>query len=229
MATEVDTNDNGGDFTTTCSVITALCSSSRPLLSDPARRAQFSGDLRRVTEADRRITRTPRRPARPNGAGSGAARAGSANFTRPQTTFGHNLKSYENDHEREHGVRGPPVGQSLDADRAGCGSAPGTSRRPRGTSGSANFTPRSNVVPDSEWWIDDEADQLPLATDLHDGFASQDQLAASAQSFLDVFVDRDPFHPARETFTRGSPGTPTTPTSASRSSARTCSTTTSTR
>jgi hypothetical protein len=67
-----------------------------------------------------------------------------------------------------------------------------------------------NVVRDSEWWIHDEADQLLAAMDLHDGFtnpsqATQDrqkQLARSAQSFLDVFVDRDPLHPARETFTR---------------------------
>jgi hypothetical protein len=62
-----------------------------------------------------------------------------------------------------------------------------------------------NVVADSEWWIHDEADQLLAAMDLHDGFGNQDrqdQLARSARSFLDVFVDRDPFHPARETFTR---------------------------
>ena len=62
-----------------------------------------------------------------------------------------------------------------------------------------------NVVPDSEWWIHDEADQLLAAMDLHDGFAHQGdqaQLARSAQTFLDVFVDRDPFYPARETFAR---------------------------
>ena len=45
-----------------------------------------------------------------------------------------------------------------------------------------------------------EADQTLAALDLTNGFAHQAQLARSAQSFLDVFVDDE--SPARETFAR---------------------------
>ena len=63
-----------------------------------------------------------------------------------------------------------------------------------------NFMP-ANVEPDSAWWIHDEADQTLAALDLGNGFAHTDQLARSAQSWLDVYVDHDPAYPG-ETFTR---------------------------
>jgi len=67
-----------------------------------------------------------------------------------------------------------------------------------------NFVP-GNVEPDSGWWIHDEADQTLAALDLAEGFTRPDRterLARSAQTFLDVYVDRDPAYPARETFAR---------------------------
>jgi hypothetical protein len=48
----------------------------------------------------------------------------------------------------------------------------------------------------------DEADQTLAALDLSNGFAFQSQLAQSAQTFLNVYVDRHPDFPVRETFAR---------------------------
>jgi hypothetical protein len=94
--------------------------------------------------------------------------------------------------------------QGLDADRDRLLQRAWDSSAARWNQRLRNFA-AGNVVPDSEWWIHDEADQLLAAMDLQDGFtdpATQELLATSAQSFLDVFVDRDPAHPARETFAR---------------------------
>ena len=62
-----------------------------------------------------------------------------------------------------------------------------------------------NVVPDSEWWIHDEADQLLAAMDLHDGFANQATGPAGPQCPVvprRVRRPRPALHPARETFAR---------------------------
>jgi hypothetical protein len=64
-----------------------------------------------------------------------------------------------------------------------------------------SFTP-GNVEHDSVWWMHDEGDELLAALDLSGGFTHSDQLARSLQKFLDVYVDRDPAYPARETFVR---------------------------
>lgn len=56
------------------------------------------------------------------------------------------------------------------------------------------------VEPDSAWWVHDEADQTLAALDLDNGFAHAEQLAGSAQTWLDIYVDRE--SPARETYTR---------------------------
>ena len=65
-----------------------------------------------------------------------------------------------------------------------------------------NFVPGA-VEPDSAWWIHNggRSDCSP-PSNLSNGFAHKAQLARSAQSWLDVYVDRDPASPARETFVR---------------------------
>ena len=59
-----------------------------------------------------------------------------------------------------------------------------------------------NVEPDSAWWIHAEADQLLAALDLRNGFAHSARLARSAQTWLDIYFDRDPAFPAREGWAR---------------------------
>jgi hypothetical protein len=203
LATEVDTNDDGGDITDLLVPGTAVLLPNLAILTDPARRAQFKHDLRRVT--DSLITRHKNSSAtNPRQRFWFWGRTlGFGDFDAPQTDFGHNLKSYAMIHNANNLFADHPW-QSLDADRDALLQRAWDGRAARWNQRIRSFAAHS-VVPDSEWWIHDEADQLLAAIDLHDGFADravQDRLATSAQSFLDVFVDREPFHPARETFAR---------------------------
>jgi hypothetical protein len=203
LATEVDTNDDGGDITNLLVPGTAVLLPNLATLTDPVRQAQFKNDLRRVIDSliARHKNTSATNPAQRFW--FWGRTLGFGVFNAAQTDFGHNIKSYEMIYNANNLFADHPW-QSLDADRdrllqrAWDGPAARWNQRMR------NFV-AGNVVPDSEWWIHDEADQLLAAMDLHDGFANQanqDQLATSAQSFLDVFVDRDPFSPARETFAR---------------------------
>jgi hypothetical protein len=200
LATEVDTGDNGSDITNLLVPGTAVLLPNLAILSDPARQAQFEEDLRRVT--DSLIARHKNAPAT-----NPAQRfwfwgrtLAFGDFDALQTDFGHNIKSYAMIHNANHVFADHPW-QGLEADRDRLLERAWDDPAARWNQRIGSFA-AGDVVPDSEWWIHDEADQLLAAMDLHNGFANQDQLARSAASFLDVFVDRDPFHPARETFTR---------------------------
>jgi N-acylglucosamine 2-epimerase (GlcNAc 2-epimerase) len=200
LATEVDTNDNGGDITDLLVPGTAVLLPNLAILTDPDRRAQFKNDLRRVTDSlvARHKNTSATNPNQRFWFWGRTLRFG--NFNALQTDFGHNIKSYEmiynaNNLFADHPWQGLDTDRSTLLGRAWDGPAARWNQRIR------NFV-AGNVVPDSEWWIHDEADQLLAAMDLHNGFANKDQLARSSQSFLDVFVDRDPFYPARETFAR---------------------------
>ena len=203
LASEVDTNDNGGDITNLLVPGTAVLLPNLAILTDPARRAQFKNDLRRVTDsliAHHKNTSATKPAQR---FWFWGRTLGFGDVDALQTDFGHNIKSYEMIYNANNLFADHPW-QSLDADRDRLLQRAWDDPAARWNQRIRNFG-AGNVVADSEWWIHDEADQLLAAMDLHDGFDNQDrqdQLARSAQSFLDVFVDRDLLHPARETFAR---------------------------
>jgi hypothetical protein len=203
LATEVDTNDDGGDITNLLVPGTALLLPNLAILTSPVRRAQFKNDLRRVT--DSLIARHKNTSAtNPKQRFWFWGRTlGFGDFNALQTDLGHNIKSYAMIYNANNLFADHPW-QSLDTDRTRLLQRAWDDRAARWNQRLRNLV-AGNVIPDSEWWIHDEADQLLAAMDLHDGFdnqARQNQLARSAQSFLDVFVDRDPFRPAHETFAR---------------------------
>ena len=144
-----------------------------------------------------------------------------------QTDFGHNIKSYAMIHNANQVFPDRPW-DDLAADRSTLLGRAWDPTADRWNEDLTSFEP-ADVVPDSGWWIHDEADQLLAALDLTDGFAHADQLARSSQKFLDVYVDRAPEFPVRETFTRVLRTGEVSDERASRSSARTCCTTSSTR
>jgi hypothetical protein len=200
LSTEVDTGANGGDITDYLVPGTAMFLPTAALLSDPARRDQFRTDLRRLTQGliDRHKNSADANAANRWMFWGRTLRFGS--FNAPQTDFGHNIKSYAMVHNANLQFADRPW-DALAADRATM-----LDRAWDEAAGRWNQRPRSfvagNVEPDSAWWIHDEADQLLAALDLDDGFTGVDRLARSAQTFLDVYVDRDPAYPVRETFAR---------------------------
>ena len=170
------------------------------LLSDPARRAQFESDLRLLTEIlIARHKNTAANPANRFWFWGRTGRFGT--FNAAQTDFGHNIKSYEMIYNANQRVRRPSVGRPRPRTARTCSTRAWDDTASRWNQDLRNFVP-GNVEPDSGWWIHDEADQTLAALDLAKGFAHTDQLARSAQTFLDVYVDRDPAYPARETFSR---------------------------
>ena len=204
LSAEVDTNDNGGDITNLLVPGTAVLLPNLAILTDPGRKEQFKNDLREVT--DSLIAQHKNTSATNPGQRFWfwGRTLGFGDFDALQTDFGHNIKSYEMIYNANNLFADHPW-QSLDADRDRLLQRAWDHPAARWNQRMRSFV-AGDVVLDSEWWIHDEADQLLAAMNLHDGFDNQerlDQLARSAQSFLDVFVDRDLFHPAaRETFTR---------------------------
>jgi hypothetical protein len=201
LTTEVDTGDNGGDITNLLVPGTAISLPNAALLSDPARRAQFKSDLRLLTEI--LITRHKNTAAgNPENRFWFWGRTGRfGNFNAAQTDFGHNIKSYEMILNANNMFADRPW-DSLGADRERLLARAWDVAASRWNEKIVrNFTP-GNVEPDSGWWIHDEADQTLAALDLAQGFTRKEQLARSAQTFLDVYVDHDPAYPARETFAR---------------------------
>ncbi|MFL6178742.1 MAG: AGE family epimerase/isomerase, partial [Actinomycetes bacterium] len=196
LASEVDTGNNGGDLGNYVSVITAIYLFETPLLADPARRAQFRGDVRTLVQS---MINNFQATAPANKWWFWGRTKRFGNFNAADTTFGHNLKAYgiitnanrmlpDHPWDNQSANRSTLIGRAWD-DAAS-----------RWNQQLVSFTPGA-VVPDSVWWMHDEADQLLASLDLDSGFAYSDQLARSAQTFLDIYVDHDPAFPG-ETFTR---------------------------
>lgn len=200
LATEVDTGGNGGDITNLLVPGTAISLPNAALLSDPARRAQFRNDLRLLTEIliARHKNTQATNPANRFWFWGRTARFGM--FNSAQTDFGHNLKSYEMILNANNLLPDRPW-DGLSADRETLLNRAWDDAASRWNERLRNFV-QGNVEPDSGWWIHDEADQTLAALDLAEGFTRTERLARSAQTFLDVYVDRDPAYPARETFAR---------------------------
>ena len=197
LSTEVDTGANGGDITNLLVPGTAMLLPNIALLSDPARRAQFKNDLRLLTQSLIDKHKNSATSANPWMFWGRTLRFG--NFNAAQTDFGHNIKSYEMIYNANQMFADRPW-EGLSADRATLMGRAWDNPAARWNQRPRNFMP-ANVEPDSAWWIHDEADQTLAALDLGNGFAHTDQLARSAQSWLDVYVDHDPAYPG-ETFTR---------------------------
>ena len=122
-------------------------------------------------------------------------------FNAAQTDFGHNIKSYEMIFNANNLFADRPW-DGLSADRERLLSRAWDDAASRWneriaqlrrwatsspTAGGGSTTRRTRPWPPSTW---------------RQGFNRKDQLARSAQSFLDVYVDDDPAYPARETFAR---------------------------
>ena len=198
LQTEVDTGGNGGDITNLLVPGFYLFLPNVELLSDPARRAQFKNDLRTVTEI--LIARHKNSAATSNAWWFWGRSLRFGNFGAAETDFGHNIKSYEMIHNANKMYADRPW-SGLVADRDALLAAAWDDPVDRWNERLRSFagTP-SSIERDSAWWIHAEADQTLAALDLSDGFARQEQLADSAQSWLNVFVDRE--SPARETVAR---------------------------
>jgi mannose/cellobiose epimerase-like protein (N-acyl-D-glucosamine 2-epimerase family) len=197
LSTEVDTGGNGGDITNYLVPVTAMYLSNTALLTDPDRRAQFRNDIRLLTQSLIDHHKNSATSANPWWFWGRTLRFG--NFNALQTDFGHNIKSYEMIYNANQMFADHPwEGLSADRDtllgRAWDDAASRWNQRLR------SFQP-GNVEPDSAWWMHDEADQTLAALDLNEGFTHIDQLARSAQTWLDVYVDHDPAYPG-EVFAR---------------------------
>lgn len=200
LSTEVDTVGNGEDITDLLVPATAISLSNWAILSDPTRQAQFKSDLRELVLI--LIARHKN---------DGAANANNrfwfwgrggriGNFNSIQTDFGHNLLSYAVIYNANNVFPDRPW-DGLAADRNRLLTRAWDDVASRWNQKLVNFQ-AGNVQPDSAGWIHNEADQLLATIDLYEGPTNIAQLARSMQTWLDVYVDRDPAYPARETFAR---------------------------
>ena len=226
LSTEVDTGANGGDITDLLVPATAISLPNVALLSDPARRTQFKADVRELVEI---LIARHKNTAAANANNrfwfwGRSARFG--NFNALQTDFGHNLLSYAVIYNANKLFADRPW-DGLRADRDRLLTRAWDDAASRWNQQLRSFA-AGNVEPDSAWWIHDEADQLLATLDLYEGPTHTAQLARSAQTFLDVFVDATRrTRPARPSC--GSSARASRRICARRISARTCSTAPSTR
>jgi hypothetical protein len=197
LATEVDTADNGGDITNLLVPGTALLLPTAALLTDPKRRAQFRSDLRTVTN---NLIANHKNRTGANRWWFWGRTERFGGFNAQQTDFGHNIKSYAMIHNANKIFADHPW-EALATDRTTMLGRAWDDPVARWNQRLRSFMP-GNVEPDSAWWVHNEADQLLAALNLSNGFVHNAQLARSAQSWLDVYVDRDPAYPVRETFVR---------------------------
>jgi mannose/cellobiose epimerase-like protein (N-acyl-D-glucosamine 2-epimerase family) len=201
LATEVDTGGNGGDITNYLVPVTAMYLFNTPLLTDPARRAQFRNDIRLLTQALINRHKGGKNPAGieqpPWWFWGRTARVG--NFNALQTDFGHNIKSYEMIYNANQMFADHPW-EGLSTDRTTLLGHAWDAAASRWNQRLRSFQP-GDVELDSAWWMHNEADQTLAALDLNEGFTHIDQLARSAQTWLDVYVDHDPAYPG-EVFAR---------------------------
>ena len=199
LSTEVDTNSNGGDITNYLVPVTAMYLFTTPMLTDPDRRAQFRNDIRLLTQG--LIDHHKNTAAAQNKWWFWGRTLRFGNFNALQTDFGHNIKSYEMIYNADQMFPDHPWA-SLRTDRDMLMNRAWDDAASRWNQKLRNFQP-GNVEPDSAWWMHDEADQTLASLDINEGFtqARVDQLARSAQTWLDVYVDHDPAYPG-EVFTR---------------------------
>lgn len=203
LTTEVDTRDaagpDGGDITDLLVPGTGMFLTTTDILTAPERRAQFRDDLRRLTEI--LISRHKNSADEPGNRWMFWGRtARFGRFDAGETDFGHVIKSYAMIHNANQKFADRPW-DGLAEDRTTMLDLAWDDEAARWNQEPTSFAP-VEVRRDSAWWMHDEADQLLAALDLTDDFAHRDRLARSAQSFLDVYVDRDPAFPVRETFRR---------------------------
>jgi hypothetical protein len=201
LSTEVDTGDNGEDITDLLVPATAVILANQALLDDPARRTQFQNDLRELVQiliARHKNTNA----ANPNNTFWFWGRSEKfGSFNAAQTDFGHNLLSYAVIYNADNLLPDRPW-DGLTEDRNRLLAREWDNDASRWNQQIVRSFAAGNVEPDSSWWIHDEAEQLLATLDLYEGFTHTIQLARSAQTFLDVYVDRDPAYPAGETFAR---------------------------
>jgi mannose/cellobiose epimerase-like protein (N-acyl-D-glucosamine 2-epimerase family) len=196
LTTEIDDGNNGGDLGNYVSVITNDFLFEAPLLSDPARRAQFRGDIRTLVQSMINNFQSTA-PASNWWFWGRTKRIG--NFNALDTTFGHNLKAYGIITNANRMLADHPW-DSQSARRSTLIARAWDDGASRWNQQLVSFAPGA-VVPDSVWWMHDEGDELLASLDLDNGFAYSGQLARSVQTFLDIYVDHDPAYPG-ETFTR---------------------------
>ncbi|MFN8192781.1 MAG: AGE family epimerase/isomerase [Nocardioidaceae bacterium] len=202
LTTEVDTSANGEDITDLLVPATAIFLANTPLLSDADRRAQFKADLRELVSI--LIARHKNDPA--PAAGNRFYFWGASNrfgkWDSARTDFGHNLLSYAVIYDANLMFADQPWDSATwDYDRERLIARAWDSAASRWSQQLKSFS-SGNIELDGASWIHNEADQLLATLDLYEGVTRTDQVARSAQSFLDVYVDRDPAYPARETFAR---------------------------
>ena len=198
LSTEVDTGGNGGDLTNLLVPATAFLLPYAEVLTDPARRDQFRTDLRWFTQV--LLDRHKNSAAASNRWWFWGRTGRFGSFNAPQTDFGHNIKAYELIHHANLRFPDRPW-DGLAGDRAVLLGRAWDDAAARWNQRLRSFG-ETGVEPDSGWWIHNEADQTLAALNLDGGFVHRDWLARSAQSWLDVYVDRDPAYPVRETFAR---------------------------
>lgn len=200
LATEVDTSGNGEDITDLLVPLTAVTLPNVALLSDSDRRTQFTADARELVQI---LIARHKNTAAANANNrfwfwGRSSRFG--NFNALQTDFGHNLKTYAAIYNANNLFPDRPW-DGLRADRDRLLTRAWDDAASRWNQQLKSFA-AGNVEPDSASWMHDEADQLLATIDLYEGPTHTAQLARSVQTFLDVYVDRDPAYPAREVFAR---------------------------
>jgi mannose/cellobiose epimerase-like protein (N-acyl-D-glucosamine 2-epimerase family) len=197
LATEVDTGGNGGDITNLLVPGTALLLPYVAILTDAPRRQQFRDDLRWVTQ---NLIDRHKNVDVPNQWWFWGRTDRFGRLNALQTDFGHNIKAYEMIHNANQIFPDRPW-DDLAADRTILLTRAWDDAASRWNQRLRTFG-ANGTEPDSAWWIHNEADQTLAALNLSNGFSHVEQLARSAQTWLDLYVDRDPDHPVGETFAR---------------------------
>jgi len=194
MSRTVDLGGNGRDLVNVLVPGTALLLPNADLLTDPARRAQFRNDLRRVTQA---LLGQHRNDTSPETWWFWGRTGRIGDHDTLQTDFGHTIKSHEMIHNANQQFADRPW-DALGPDRDVLLAKAWDESAGRWHEDLVDFASGA-VELDSNWWVHNEADQTLAALDLREDFARSEWLARSAQGWLDTFVD--PVFP-HETWTR---------------------------
>ncbi len=184
MSRTVDLGGNGRDIVNVLVPGTALLLPNADLLTDPARRAQFRADLRRVTQA---LLGQHRNDISPETWWFWGRTGRIGEHASLQTDFGHTIKSHEMIHNANQVFADRPW-DNLAVDRETLLAKAWDESADRWNDDLVDFESGA-VEPDSAWWVHDEADQTLAAVNLREDFVHSAWLARSAQSWLETFVD----------------------------------------